>query len=57
MIEVIIHLFFLVPLFTFIKHLPNQNLSKRFMFAMVIFSIVSMIQVSLYLSKGKYYKQ
>ena len=52
MIEVILHLFFLVPLFTYIKHLPNTPASKRFTYAMLAFSVVSIIQVSSYLGQG-----
>lgn len=46
MIEIIVHLYLLVPLFTFLKHLRSKPLPTRFLLASTLLSLVAFIQYS-----------
>ena len=53
MIEVILHIFILVPLFNQLKHLKGHTSLTKLSYAMLLLSVVSFIQIRSFLSQGK----
>ena len=55
MLQVILHLFLLHPIFNFIKTWPKTPLHKRLTYAVILLSAVTVLTVSQYERKQNFY--